>query len=217
MSEVATASIHSKSWYIAMRWQEYEGELRTCLLRAAFVLAFYSIHLLNYFQMRGKSEGLPLFHWRVTGICSGWLFLCLAIFVAIQSKYLPSWLKYASTSIDLTLITMVAWIGHGTQSPVINAYFVVIALSGLRFHLGLVWFATIGAVLEYICLVLKQSLIVDVRQTQFSTLDMSILIISLIAMGIVTGQWIRSARVAAIAYESRAGRLNDQSELENQG
>ena len=47
-SEGAAPESGDRQWFIVGRWQEYEGEGRTNLIRIAGIAAFYIVELINY-------------------------------------------------------------------------------------------------------------------------------------------------------------------------
>ena len=56
-SEVSSEAT-AKSWHIASRWQEFEGEMRSAVLRALLVVVFYAIQLVHYLTLEAVAESL---------------------------------------------------------------------------------------------------------------------------------------------------------------
>jgi hypothetical protein len=113
-------------------------------------------------------------------------------------------LKYVSTGADLALLTTLAWLGHGPASPLVGAYYVVIALAAVRFSVPLIWFATVGAMAGYLLLVAR------VDQTWFDA-DHTVPVVtqlathlSLALTGVMTGQVVRRTRGLAEDFLARA-------------
>src|SRR5580658_1961985 len=146
----------NRPWYIVGRWQEYQGEARANRLRLAAVAAFYAIELINYygvdlgFIQLPKVSDLP-FHKTVTAIAAVWVILGLGVHLWLRLHLLPSALKYVSTGLDVVLLTLLLMVADGPRSPLIVGYFLIPVLAGLRFQLRLVWFATVAAMLGYVC------------------------------------------------------------------
>ena len=153
MATVSGIDAKDRPWFILSRWQEYEGEGRTNLLRVLAIAAYYAVHLVTYLSQAEPTDDDRTFHRLATLIAAAWLFLALAILVSLQRRYLPAALKYASTGMDLLLLTALAWLGRGPQSPLVLGYFVIIAAAALRFSLPLVWISTVGAMAGYMVLV----------------------------------------------------------------
>ena len=143
-----------RQWYIVERWQEFEGEGRTNLLRIVAIGVFYLVELTQY-------QGLPpagadpaelaSYHQKVTALAVAWTMVSLGVLLCLRMRV---FLKYVSTGCDLLLLTALASVDHGAkspapdgpESPLVLAFFVIVALASLRFSLGLVWFATLGSI-----------------------------------------------------------------------
>jgi hypothetical protein len=203
-----------RSWYIAERWQEYEGEGRANLLRIAAIGSFYIVHLLNHFgwlqldQAAAMTpEAATLFHREVTALAAAWTMVSLAVLLCLQQKIFPSWLKYASTTADLVFLTAMLCISSGPRSPLVLGYPLVIVLAGLRFSLPLVRYATVGSLVGYLCVLGAAKWPerfglgnVDLRVPRFHQL-MTLLAIGL--AGIMLGQILRRMRRLAEDYALR--------------
>jgi hypothetical protein len=53
-----------RQWFILGRWQEYEGESRTNLLRTVGIASFYCVELINY---TGWTSASSIFRRSATG------------------------------------------------------------------------------------------------------------------------------------------------------
>lgn len=206
----ATAS-QDKSWYIASRWQELDGEMRTALLRGILVIAFYSVQLINYVMTESIQEAGRTYHRQITMAALAWLCLSLAIFITLKGSFFPSYLKYVSTTIDLAIIGVLAYLGKGAASPLVFTLFIVIVLSALRFSLGLVWYSTLVAMSVYMLLVgaSDDTWFDSVHETP--VLTQAILLLSLGSCGVICGQIIRSTRRMAEEYQLRLDRLSAEA------
>jgi hypothetical protein len=192
-----------RRWYIASRWQEYEGEGRTNLLRVLAIAAFYANHLLWYTRLEAPTAADTQFHRLATLIAAGWVFLSLAVLVALQRRFLPAALKYATTCIDLILLTALAWLGRGPESPLVHGYFLVIAAAALRFSLPLVWCSTLGGMFCYLVLIGAKDKTWFDPQHDTAVVEQLSMLLSLMWLGIAIGQVLR--RVRNVAQEYAAG------------
>ena len=202
-----------KDWFIVGRYEEFEGEGRANLLRLIGVAAFYAVELVNYYGLDLSFVQMPPvvdrpFHLAITFLTLAWAMLCLGILLSRKQKIFPAWLKFLSTGGDLVLLTSVLTLADGPKSPLVVAYFLVIALASLRFNLELIWFATGGAIAGYLFLLgfarwgevpgwPKPDMTVP-RYYQI------IFVLALVLTGVVLGQVIRRVRGLAEHYARRA-------------
>jgi len=207
-----TGTIDTRQWFIVSRWQEYAGESRANLLRLIAVGAFYVVELLRFYvQEQGKAEHLE-FHRQATMIAVAWTMLSLAVMLCLRLRIFPAALKYVSTAGDVLLLTCLAALVAGPFSPLVLAYFLIIALAGLRLSLGLVWFATAAGMLGYWSLVGledgKSSRWFDARHA-VPPLTQLLTLLTLALTGVVLGQIVRQIRRVAAEYAQRlAGEEN---------
>lgn len=204
MKDSSTLMGRERSWHIASRWQEFDGELRSAVLRAIAVVVFYSVQLIHFIGLNDRTTLDVLFHRQATMISVIWLCLSLAAFVALKSGFMPAWLKYIFTFSDVCLVTILAMFGKGPSSPMVLAFFVVIAMAALRFRLGLVWFSTLGSMVAYTILVANADPVWFDSDHTIPILHQAITLLSIGATGVVLGQMIRSTRTMAIAFLDRS-------------
>ena len=181
-------------WHVVSRWLEYEGELRSALLRVVLVAAFYAAQLLHFTVFSERNAAEQLFHRQATFLASGWLFVSLAVLVALTRHWFPRWLKFVTVSIDLVLLTLLAGLGSGSHSPLVFVFWVVIALAGLRCNLTLIWFGTIEAMAAYLSLVGMQDPAWFDAEHVTAPIEQLIVLLSLAAAGLVVGQQVRMMR-----------------------
>ena len=203
MNSKSNKTIEERSWHIATRWQEFDGEMRAALLRGIFVITFYSVQLIHQIGLKDPSQLSQQFHRQVTIVAGAWLFVSLAVWIALRGYFMPPILKYVTTTFDVGLLSIIAFLGSGPQSPLVFVYFVVIALAAIRFRLLLVWYTTILCMTCYLVLVasVDQSWFDSEHQTPVIT--QAVILLSLASIGIVLGQMIRSTRSMAAEYENR--------------
>jgi hypothetical protein len=203
MAAATSTATVDRQWYIVGRWQEYEGESRANLLRIVAIGAFYVVQLINYhFVYAGDPQQLP-FHQKATGIAVAWTMVALAVMLCLRRRMFPAALKYCSTACDLLLLTSLAASANRALSPLVLAYFVIIAMSALRFSLGLVWFSSLGAMLGYYALVgLTDKTWFD-KDHVVPPATQLITLLSLGLSGVVIGQVVRRVKAMAAEYAQR--------------
>ncbi|HZL90416.1 MAG TPA: hypothetical protein VFB96_18770 [Pirellulaceae bacterium] len=203
-----------REWFIVGRWQEYEGEARTNLLRIVAIGAFYGVELINFHLLQTPDAAFVAYHQKVTALAVAWTMVALAILLCLRRRVFPALLKYVSAGCDLVLLTALASLPHGGAeasregpfSPLVAIYFLIIALAGLRFSLGLVWFSTLGAMLGYLALIG----LVDMKDSRWfdekHAVPPVVTLITLLALGmtgIVVGQIVRRIKGMADEYAHR--------------
>lgn len=196
-----------RQWFIVGRWQEFEGEARANLLRIIAIAAFYSVELMNYYGFQlGAIEipklAEPAFHQAVTAVAAAWAVMALCVLFCMSHRIFPSQLKYLTTACDLILLTATLMLGRGASSPLVTAYFFVIALSTLRFNLNLIRFTTIGATLGYLFVLGHDRWFTD-GAFRVARYHQIIVLLALALTGIVLGQVIRRVQAVAKQYASR--------------
>lgn len=206
MITIAAKPGTDRQWYIVGRWQEYAGESRANMLRLLAVGSFYLVELLRFHIFEKASvEQLP-FHRHATALAVAWTMLALAVHLCLRVKIFPSALKYMSTAADVILLTTLTALVSGPTSPLVFAYFLIMALAALRFSLGLIWFAALASMLGYESLVA----IADAKISRWfdaqhavppATQLLTLLTIALV--GATLGQVIRQVRRLAASYAQR--------------
>lgn len=146
-------------WLALERWQEYLGEYRAAILRLIGIATFYAVQLTNYYGFSLGPLELPAqesvtreFHQSVTALAVAWTMLGVGVILCLRNRLFPWWLKFAATAGDLVLLTAVLMLADGPRSPLVVAYFVLVAMATLRFSLPLIRCATVGAMLCYLFL-----------------------------------------------------------------
>lgn len=203
-----------RPWFIVSRWQEYEGEGRANLLRLIGLIVFYAVELVNYYGLDLGFVQMPKvvdrpFHLAVTCLTVAWSMLCLGVFCCRLQGVFPRWLAFLSTGCDILLLTTVLALADGPRSPLVVAYFLIVALASLRFRLELIWFATAGSALGYLVL-LGFARWGSIPMPGWSRTEMAvprhqqvIFFVALILTGVILGQVIRRVRHLARQYAKR--------------
>lgn len=200
-----------RQWYIVGRWQEFEGEAKANLLRIIAIGAFYGIELLNYYGLRLGWLELPSvegvdrrFHIAVTAVAAAWVLTGLGVLFCLRGQIFPGGLKYFSTAIDIICLTTILMLADGPRSPLVVGYFLIVALSGLRFSLPLVWYATGGSMLAYLFLLgYAKWLAAPQRDLRVERYQQLIVLLAIGLSGIVLGQTVRRVRQIAEDYAIR--------------
>ena len=184
-----------RQWFIAGRWQEFEGESRANLLRVTAIALFYVIELIN------RAQVPQVFHTAVTALAAAWLLTSWAVFLCLQRRVFPSAMKFLSTGVDLLLFTCLLLLADGPRSPLLVGYFFILTLAALRFSVPLLRFTTAGALLSYLA-VAGQAVWMR-KPMMASTNSMLIMILALILCGTTLGQILRRVRDFAEDYARR--------------
>jgi hypothetical protein len=198
-----------RQWYIAGRWQEYEGEGRANLLRIIAVAVFYAVELVNNHGLNLGILELPRvehvdrsFHLAVTALAGTWTFLALAVAYCLRRRIFPSGLKYLSSGVDIVLLTWILVLANGPRSPLVVGYFLIPCLAALRFSLRLVWFTTAGAAAGYLVLLAYASWFSS-RNIRVERYQQITFVLALVLCGVIVGQVLRRVRRFAEDYARR--------------
>jgi len=220
----SAAGAADRAWFIAQRWQEFDGERRANILRIAAIGSFYALHLWNYLGSQGKLPNWGVlelsqagavdrrFHVMATLLALGWAMAAAAVHVSLQNRVFPRWLPAATTAVDVVMLTSVLCISTGPRSPLVVGYFLVIVLAGLRFNLLLVRLATAAALLGYVCVLgvakwparFGRDANLDLRVPRYHEL---VVIVGLVLCGVFVGQIVRRARCVADEFLARRRQL----------
>ncbi len=197
-----------RQWFIVGRWQEYAGEARTNVLRIAAIGIFYAIELLNYCGLEIGPLQIPAgvdeeFHTVVTGLAVAWTMVALATHLFLRWQVFPAALKYATTASDLVLLTTMLLVADGPRSPLLVAYFLVIAAATLRFRLPLVWFATLGSIVGYLGLCGYARWFAGERELTVPRYQQLMFLAALALSGVILGQVVRQVRTMAEDFAAR--------------
>jgi hypothetical protein len=212
-------NVAQRQWFIVGRWQEFDGEWRANVVRTVAVAAFYGVELLGYYDVNlGWLQMEPAFsrqfHLAITALAAAWIIVAFGTFYCLQSQFFPAALKYFTTGCDVILLTTMLMAASGPRSPLVVGYFVVIAVSALRFQLRLVWCATLGSMAGYIFLLgfakwhatwfnLPPREMSVPRYAQLLTL------LAMALTGIALGQLIRQVKSMAEDYAARVQQLDN--------
>jgi hypothetical protein len=201
-------SVPDRQWFIVQRWQEYDAEIRANLVRILAIMAFYAVELYNYHVLQGVGTR---FHRTATIIAVAWTLLALLALATVRARFLPPWLKYLTTAIDILLITILLVAGVGPQSPLVAGYFVILAVAALRLQLPLIQMATVAVVASYVMVLgccHADWFGNENRDFRVPRHEELIVVVAMIVMGIVLGQIARRTQKLAADYAVRLERAN---------
>lgn len=204
-----------RQWFIVGRWQEYEGEARANLLRIIGIGAFYIVELVNYYGLRLGFFEMPKvadesFHQAVTALAVVWTVVGLGVLLCLSQRVFPAILKFLSTGADIVLLTFILIVASGPRSPLVVGYFLLIALSALRFNLLLIRFTTVGSMAGYLFVLgyVKWFTDSDLHVPRYHQI---IFLLALALTGIVLGQVIRRVHGLAKEYAARVESSKEES------
>ena len=213
MTLAADKTVADRQWFIALRWQEYAGEARANLLRLLAVGSFYIVQLLEFHWFAEDNDpAQTLFHQRATAVAVAWTLVALAILLCLRVRLFSAALKYVTSICDIVLLTALASLGRGPESPLVLGYFLIIAMSALRFSLHLVWFCTVASMLAYLSLVGAVDRQWFDAEHAIPPATQLLTLLSLAFTGIVTGQTVRSSRSITNEYSARMRELQERAE-----
>jgi hypothetical protein len=148
--------------HAAIRWRQYEAEIRVNTLRLVSIALFFSIHLVHYYSANNRfpwleflqmAEGASISknsHYGITAIVVAWVMWAAIVHTCLTGRIFPWWLPYLSVGFDVLFLTAMLVLGRGAVSPIVAGYFLIIMMAGLRLELRLIWFATITVVMGYL-------------------------------------------------------------------
>lgn len=211
MATAADARGDDRQWYIVSRWLEYDGESRANLLRMIAIGGFYLVQLVQYYWLEKQAAAAVPFHQRATALAVAGTMVALGVTLCLRRQIFPAALKYVSATCDIVLVTALVWLAGGPLSPATRAFFLVIALSALRFDLGLIWYTTLGCLLAYEGLVGWADPKWFDAEHAVPVVDNLLMLVSLGLTGVILGQVIRRVRQAAGDYATRAERVRGRT------
>jgi hypothetical protein len=196
------------AWHVVRRVWSYRGEERANLMRILAIACFYAVELINYhgldlgFVTFERVEGVDqTFHAAVTALTVAWMASAVGVIITMRSRRFPEALKFVTTSVDIVLLTAILLIADGPKSPLVIAYFVILAGAPLRLSAPLVRYTTMATIIGYVVLVgdawLRRPELRVPRYQQIMT------VLALGLAGLALGQLMKALREAADAYAAR--------------
>lgn len=113
------------------REEEHEGERKINRLRLAGIFAFF---LNEMFVYHGLGAVDAAFHSRALMVCAAWMLFALAAWWAVSRRgFYHRSVKYAVSAADALFLFWLLAVADGPSSPVVPAFYVLIAFSALRY------------------------------------------------------------------------------------
>ncbi|MCA9188732.1 MAG: hypothetical protein KDA99_24065 [Planctomycetales bacterium] len=199
-----------RQWFILQRWQLFDGESRANIIRIVAIGVFYAVHLYTYTILK---VGTHQFHMSATALAVAWALSTLAVLVALRARFFPTWIAYLSVSLDLCFLGCVLTIAQGGNSALVSGYFVIIALSTLRFQLPLVWLSTVGSMISYLVVLAARhpDWFGSAKDIPVPRQNQLMILVALALTGITLGQVVRRVRSLAVEYSQRLELYNLRS------
>lgn len=139
------ASLASRTW----RWSRQRPALAVTLIS---LLVFFCIFLIDSFYLQPKTaiknNALDQVYtiYQIADVTSGVLMLVSAwlgaagVFSMLATvPRLKEFSTYCWAALDVLMLTGILWIARGVESPAIIFYPLLVAVTGLRYRIGLVW------------------------------------------------------------------------------
>ncbi|WDI42446.1 hypothetical protein [Bremerella sp. P1] len=197
--------VADRQWFIVRRWQTYASELRVLLLRVIAVIVLYGCQVAHFLSLSEEGQDANLLFQRVaTGAAVLLIVVSLLVLLLVLKRVLPVWLPFVTTIVDLLAIALLVSVAGGPMATSLTgAFYLVIAMAGLRFDLRLVWLATLGAMAAYV------GTVGAVDDTWFDAnhvvplVQQGVSLACLGGTGIVVGQIVRLARPLAQQFHDR--------------
>jgi eukaryotic-like serine/threonine-protein kinase len=182
-----------------VRWARREPPLA---LRLAALGVFYAAHLINYYVF----HAFPLaWHVRMSVLIAAWALLSVGLQQVLKRERWETLGILIWGAVDVTATTEVLLLADGIASPLIVAYPILVAASGLWQRAGVVAFTTAAAVLSYLLLVWDYYFRrVELQQGFDRDLDRHVyFVIGLLLIGVAIGYQVGRARALSRFYASR--------------
>lgn len=171
-------------------------EAQTNRLRLIAIAVFYAIELVNYYGLDLGFIQVPAvvdrpFHESATALAACWVIVAIATRFLRLSGIWQRGLPFLATAADLVLLTCMLMIADGPRSPLVVAYFVILAGAALRLELPLVQYTTVGTICCYLYLSGFARWFTN-RELYVPRYHQLIFIAALALTGIILGQVVRA-------------------------
>ena len=113
------------------REEEYEGERKITVLRNLALVLLYLNELLDFHVLGAVDAG---FHRSVTLLTVGYGAAAAAFWLLVRRGVYRRWFKYAAMLSDALFLTLVLAVADGPSSPLVPLYYLLIAVSALRYN-----------------------------------------------------------------------------------
>jgi serine/threonine-protein kinase len=170
------------------RW----ARLRPAVAATLSILALFYMAHLALIPLGVRDEG-GAYHRFITGALLSWA-VAAVTFQRLYSRTRRVGVLFAWIAFDILMLTLVIYRGDGPHSALVPGYFLLIAGTGLRLRIYLVWFATGVCLAGYFGLLLEAGL----RRPEFAVdlKEWVITALSMAALGLI--QYILLRRVGIV-------------------
>lgn len=176
------------------------------VIRLTAVFAFYLRHAIALLLAPAGLEA-GRYHLGATAVTAAWFAAVVVIHLCLSRRYLPPWLKYAACAFDLLMVTLLGMLRGDPHTPLLLLYFPIIVSAALRLSLGVIYFATAGAVIGYLAVLAHHAWFVIGFDRYYATPslqiprgDEAIFVLALLVSGFLCGHVVRQARRLTSPY-----------------
>ena len=188
------------SWDLSRRIEAWAGEIRVNVIRIIAIALFYARHLVELLVTRNPAIG-GIYHLRVTVVIIAWTSAAGVIHLMLSRRQYPPVMKFATSLLDVLMITLLSAIAGGPKTPLVILYFAAIAAAPLRLSLRLIYATTAGAILGYLVLLAYYAWYLIGAHLYYSDESLRIprsqeviVVLALLVTGLFAGQVVRQAR-----------------------
>jgi serine/threonine-protein kinase len=182
-----------------VRWVRREPPLA---LRISAFAVFYVLDLLNYYVFQTVTFR---FHLEISLVLALWAAASFFFQHQLKRERWTTLVIFAWGALDALSVTRILFLAAGVASPIVVIYPLLVAVSGLWFRIGFVWFMTGVSILSYLALVADFYLRRTYLHASFDTgWDRHVyFVIMLIVVGAATAYQVQRAQALDRYYASR--------------
>lgn len=142
---------------VARRVYAIEAEARINLLRLVGVAVFFTLHVVNR-AFVGLDAGrvvdlggtkVPVFDTVAISVAVAWAGAAGAVLLLLRTRFVSRVVGPMVTLADVLFLSILVLVGNGPTSPMLYAFPLVIAVTGLRGRSADVWLATVATTAAY--------------------------------------------------------------------
>ncbi len=160
------------------------------------ILTTAAIVQVNYFINRP-----PLAPYgQIMTLLGAWLALAMLFQRLLLSERTAGPARYAWATLDVVLLSVALGITDSPLGPLVVAYALIVAASGLWFRIGLVWYTTVLSVISYA--ILMRQLPYEPAQATSPYIFAAVLVL----IGYITGYQLHRLQVLSRYFEQQRGR-----------
>ena len=182
-----------RSW----KWARHRPTLAVTL---AALMLLYAMHLVCLWVIRVPGVG-GAFHWFVTALVLAWALGACTLQRLVLRPGWSSAAMYGHATMNTLMFTLFLLAAKGPSSPLLIGYLILVAATGLRGRVGLVWSVTGLCMSSYLVLVIDAQL----YRPEHASPPYAVMyfLIGLAIMGLIVHLMLRRVRAAASAEGSK--------------